>query len=86
MLEKYDPQHQQWKGEAKKKERAVELQEQAEVLAKVTKEQFDQTICVLSTSLITPPQFPPNPPGVPSVPPAVEEKRGLDHLLGAPQL
>ena len=32
---------QQWKKEAKKKERAVELQEQAEVLAKVMKEQFD---------------------------------------------
>ena len=44
LLEKYDPQCQQWKEEAKKKERAVELQEQAEVLAKVMKEQFDQTI------------------------------------------
>ena len=68
LLEKYDPQYQQWKEEAKK-ERAVELQEQAGVLAKVMKEQFDQTICALSPSLTTPPQFPPNPPGVPSVPP-----------------
>ena len=66
MLEKHDPQYQQWKEEAKKKERAVELQEQAEVLAKVMKEQFDQTMSVLSPSLTTPPQFPPSPPGVPN--------------------
>ena len=31
LLEKHDLQYQQWQGEAKKKERAVELQEQAEV-------------------------------------------------------
>ena len=47
------PQHQQRKEEAKKKERTVELQEQAEVLAKVMKEQFDQTMNALSPSLIT---------------------------------
>ena len=35
LLEKHDPQYQQWKEEAKRKERAVEMQEQAEVLAKV---------------------------------------------------
>ena len=39
-----DPQYQQWKEEAKKEEGAVELQEQAEVLVKVVKEQFDQTM------------------------------------------
>ena len=44
MLEKHDPHYQQWKEEAKKKERNVELQEQAEVLAKAMKEQFDQTM------------------------------------------
>ena len=64
MLDKYDPQYQQWKEEAKKKERAVELQEQAEV----------------------PPQFLPNPPGVPSLAPVAEERRGPNDLLGAPQL
>ena len=47
-------------------ERAVELQEQAKVLAKVMKEQFDQTMNALSPSLITSPPFPPSPPGVPS--------------------
>ena len=62
VLEKYDPQYQQWKEEAKKKEGAVELQEQAEVLANVMKEQFDQTMDALSPSLITPPPFPPSPP------------------------
>ena len=51
LLEKHDPQYQQWKEEAKKKERAVELQEQAEVLAKVMKVQFDQTMSALSPSL-----------------------------------
>ena len=85
LLEKYDPQYQQWKEEAKKKERAVELQEQAEVLAKVMKEQFDQTMCALSPSLSTPPQFPPNPPGVPSLAPVAEERGGPNDLLGAPQ-
>ena len=51
LLEKHDPQHLQWKEEAKKKERAVELQEQAEMLAKVVKEQFDQTMrCSLTIS------------------------------------
>ena len=55
LLEKHDPHCQQWKEEAKKKERAVESQEQAEVLAKVMKEQFDQTMNALSPSLITPP-------------------------------
>ena len=84
-MEKYDPQYQQWKEEAKKKEKAVELQEQAEVLAKAMKEQFDQTICALSPSLITPPQFPPNPPGVPILAPTLEEKRASNDLLGAPQ-
>ena len=85
-LLKYDPQYQQWKEEAKKKERAVELQEQAEVLAKVMKEQFDQTMCALSPSLTTPPQFPPNPLGVPSLAPVAEESRGPNEFLGAPQL
>ena len=75
MLEKYDPQYQQWKEEAKKKYRAVELQEQAVVLAKAMKEQFDQTMRALSPSLTTPPQFPPNSPGVPSLAPVAEEKR-----------
>ena len=72
LLEKYDLQCQHWKEEAKKKERAVELQELAELLAKVMKEQFDQTMCALSPSLIAPPQFPPNPPGVSSVPPVAD--------------
>ena len=72
LLEKHDPQHQQWKEEAKKKERAVELQE--------------QTMCALSPSLITPPQFPPSPPGVPSLAPGAEERRGPNDLLGASQL
>ena len=57
LLEKHDPQYQQWKEEAKKKERAVELQEQAEVLAKVVKEQFDRTMSALLPSFTTPPQF-----------------------------
>ena len=48
LLEKHDPQYQQWKEEAKKKERDVELQEQAEVLAKAMKEQFDQTMSALA--------------------------------------
>ena len=39
FLEKHDPQHQQWKEEARRR-RGQELQEQAEVLAKVMKEQF----------------------------------------------
>ena len=59
---------QQCKEEAKKKERAVELQEQAEVLAKVMKEQCDQTVSALSPSLITPPQFHPSPLGIPNLP------------------
>ena len=74
LLEKHDPQYQQWKEEAKKKERAVELQEQAEVLAKVKKEQFDHTINALSPPLISSPPFPPSPPGVPSLPLADEER------------
>ena len=86
LLEKHDPQYQQWKEEAKKKEKAVELQEQAEVLAKVTKEQFDRTLSALSPSLITPQPFPPNPPGVPSLSLVVEERREQNDLLGAPQL
>ena len=86
LLEKHDPQYQQWKEEAKRKERAVEMQEQAEVLAKVMEEQFDQTMNALSPSLIAPPPFPPSPPGVPSLPLAVEERRGQTDLLGAPQL
>ena len=65
LLEKHDPQHQQWKEEAKKKERAVELQE--------------QTMCALSPSLITPPQFPPSPPGVPSL--ALVLKREEDQTI-----
>ena len=51
LLEKHDPQYHQWKEETKKKERAAELQEQAEVLAKAMKEQFDQTMNALSPSL-----------------------------------
>ena len=82
LLEKHDPQCQQWKEEAKKKERAVELREQAEVLFKVMKEQFDQTMNALSPSLITPPPFPPSPPGVPSLPLAAEERRGQNGLFG----
>ena len=74
VLEKHDSQFQQWKEEAKKKQRAVELQEQAEVLAKVMKEQFDQTKSALSPSLSTPPQFPLTPPGVPSVPLLLKRK------------
>ena len=35
----------------------MELQEQAEVSAKVMKEQFDQTLFAFSPSLTTPPQF-----------------------------
>ena len=46
LLEKHDPQYQQWIEEDKKNERAV--QEQAEVLAKAMKEQFDQTMNALS--------------------------------------
>ena len=86
MLEKHDPQYQQWKAEAKKKERAVELQEQAEVLSKVVKEQFDQTMSTLSPSLTTPPQFPPSPTGVPNLPSFADERRGQNDLLGALQL
>ena len=41
---------------------------------------------MLSPSLTTPPQFPPNPPGVPSLPTVAEERRGPNDLLGAPQL
>ena len=86
LLEMHDPQYQQWKEEAKKKERAVELQEQAEVLAKVMKEQLDQTMSALSPSLITPQPFPPSPAGVPSLSLAVEERGEQNYLLGAPQL
>ena len=82
LLENHDPQYQQWKEEAKKKERAVELQEQAEVLAKAMKEQFDHTINALSPALISSPPFPPSPPGVPSLPLAVEERREQNDLLG----
>ena len=64
----------------------MELQEQAEVLAKVMKEQFDQTINALSPALISSPPFPPSPPAVPSLPLAVEERREQNDLLGAPQL
>ena len=74
LLEKHDPQYQQWKKEAKK-ERTVELQEQAEALAKVMKEQFDQTMGALSPSLMTPPQFPPCPSGVPNLPLVAEEAK-----------
>ena len=81
-LEKHDPQYQQWKEEAKKKERAVELQEQAEVLAKVMKEHFDHTIHALSPALVSAPPFPLSPPGVPSVRYAVEERREQNDLLG----
>ena len=49
--EKNDPQYKHWKEEANKEERAVELQEQAEVLAKVMKDQFDQTLSALSPPL-----------------------------------
>ena len=51
LLDKCDSQYQRWKEEAKKKDRAVELQEQAQVLAKVMKEQFDQ--CSLAISHYT---------------------------------
>ena len=40
FLEKFDPQYQQLKEEAKRRERTVELQEQAEVFAQVMKEHF----------------------------------------------
>ena len=86
LLEKHDLQYQQWQGEAKKKESAVELQEQAEVLAKVVKEQFDQTMSALSPSLTTPPQFPPSPRVVPNLILVAEERRGQNDLLEAPQL
>ena len=86
LLEKLDPKYQKWKELAKKKERAVELQEQAEVLAKVMKEQFDHTINALSPALISSPPFPPSPPRIPSLPLAVEERREQNDLLGAPQL
>ena len=46
FLEKFDPQYQQWKEEAKRKERTVDLQEQAEVFAQVTKEHFIK-LCTL---------------------------------------
>ena len=82
LLEKHDP----WKEEANKKERAVELQEQSEVLAKVMKEQFDQTMNALSPSIITPPPFPFSLPSVPSLPLAGEKRRGQYDLLGALQL
>ena len=79
MLEKYDPQYQQWKEEAKKKERAVE------VFAEVLKEQLDQTMNALSPSLITPPRISSSPPGVPSF--LVAEKRtGQNGLLETQQL
>ena len=65
LLKKHDPQFQQWKEEAMTKERAVELQEQAEVLAKVMKEQFDHTINALSPALISSPPFPPSLPSLP---------------------
>ena len=86
FLEKHDPQYQQWKEEAKKKERVVELQEQAKVLAKVMKDQFDQTMSALSPSLATPPQFPPSPPGVTNLLLVDNERRGQNDLLGAPEL
>ena len=63
------------KRRGKQQERAVELQEQAEVLAKVMKEHFDHTIIALSLALIKSPPFLPSPPGVPSLPLAVEERR-----------
>ena len=43
-------------------------------------------MCALSPSLTTPPQFLPNRPGVPSLAPVAEERRGPNDLLGAPQL
>ena len=64
----------------------MELQEQEEVLAKVMKEQFDQTMSALSPSLTTPPQFLHSPLGVPNLPLVAEERRGQNDLLGAPQL
>ena len=64
----------------------MELQEQAEVLAKVMKEPFDHTINALTPALISSPPFPPSPPGVPSLPLAVEERREQNDLLGAPRL
>ena len=87
LLEKCDPQYQQWNEEAKKKERAVELEEQAEVFAKVIKDQFGQTMSALSPSLITPPPFAPSSPsGVANLPLVVDETRGQNDLLEAPQL
>ena len=88
LLEKHDPQHQQWKEEAKKKERAVELQEQAEVLDKVMKEQFDQTMNAVSPSLVTPPPFPRSPPGWCSKLTSCCERREEDKMIccGAPPL
>ena len=50
------------------------------------REQFDQTMCALSPSLTTPPQFPRSPPGVPSLAPVAGKRRGQNVLLGTPQL
>ena len=50
------------------------------------KEQFDQTMCALSPSLTTPPQFPRSPLGVPRLAPVAGERKGQNVLLGTPQL
>ena len=60
-----------WKEEAKRKERAVELQE----LAKAMKDRFGQTMSALSPSLTTLTQFPPSPPGVSNSPLVADERR-----------
>ena len=57
LLEKHDPQYQQWNEEAKKKERGVEVQGHAGVSTGVVEEQFGQTVNALWPSLIAPPPF-----------------------------
>ena len=63
----------------------MDLQEQTEVLGKVMKGQFDQTMKALSPSLITP-QFPRSLLCVPSVPLVAGERRGQHDLLAIPLL
>ena len=60
--------------------------EQTEVLAKVMKDQFVQTMSALSPSLTTPPQFPSSPPCVPNLLIVADERTGQNDLLGASQL
>ena len=64
----------------------MELQEQADVLAKIMNDQFDRTMSALSTSLTTPPQFPASPPVASNLPLVADERRVQNDVLGAPQL